>query len=307
MNIPLHHVIRSGIVHFMAFPATMKGEGPILETCRQILADDFFEVIEISWVKDPAVRAKLKGLLASAGIEAKHGGQPRLLSQKLDLNSANEAARRRAIDEIKHAVDEAAEMGIRDVGLLSGSDAVAAERPAAMERLEKSLVELCRYAAKFGGNIVLEVFDRDIDKKCLIGPAVTAREIAERVKRSCPNFGLMVDLSHIPLLGESPAQALQPVREHIAHIHIGNAYFKDRQDPAWGDQHPRFGYPGSANDVPEIVAFLRELFTIGYLRADGTRRGAISFEIKPVGDEDSTVMIAAAKRKLLEAWAKLVT
>jgi len=96
------------------------------------------------------------------------------------------------------------------------------------------------------------------------------------------------------------------VREHIAHIHIGNAYFKDRQDPAWGDQHPRFGYPGSANDVPEIVAFLRELFTIGYLRADGTRRGAVSFEIKPVGDEDSTVMIAAAKRKLLEAWAKLV-
>ena len=104
MNIPLHHVIRPGIVHFMAFPATMKGEGPILETCRQILADDFFEVIEISWVKDPAVRAKLKGLLASAGIEAKHGGQPRLLSQKLDLNSADEAARRRAIDEIKRAV-----------------------------------------------------------------------------------------------------------------------------------------------------------------------------------------------------------
>ncbi len=268
--------------------------------------DDFFEVIEISWIKDAAARAKVKALLAGAGVEAKHGGQPRLLSQKLDLNSADEAARQRAIDEIKHAVEEAAELGIRDVGLLSGSDAVPAERPAAMDRLENSLVQLCRYAAKFSCNIVLEVFDRDIDKKCLIGPADIACEIAERVKRSCPNFGLMVDLSHIPLLGESPAQALQPVREHIAHIHIGNAYFKDRQDPAWGDQHPRFGYPGSANDVPEIVAFLHELFKVGYLRADGTRRGAVSFEIKPVGDEDSTVMIAAAKRKLLEAWAKLV-
>jgi sugar phosphate isomerase/epimerase len=289
----------------MAFPATIKGEGPILETCRQILADDFFEVIEITWIKDPAVRAKLKLLLASAGVEAKHGAQPRLLSQKLDLNSADEPARRRAIEEIKHAVEEAAEMGIRDVGLLSGSDVAPAERPAAMDRLENSLVELCRYAAKSGCNIVLEVFDRDIDKKCLVGPANVAREIAERVKRSCKNFGLMVDLSHIPLLGESPAQALQPVRDHVAHIHIGNAYFKDRKDPAWGDQHPRFGYPGSANDVPEIVAFLRELFAIGYLRADGTRRGAVSFEIKPVGDEDPTVMIAAAKRKLLEAWAKL--
>ena len=306
MNIPLHHVIRPGLIHFMAFPSTMKGEGPILETCHQILADDFFEVIEISWIKDPTTRAKVKALLASAGVEVKYGGQPRLLTQKLDLNSADETARRRAIDEIKHAVDDAAEMGIRDVGLLSGSDAAPAERPAAMDRLENSLVELCRYAAKFGGNIVLEVFDRDIDKKCLIGPAAVACEISERVKRSCKNFGLMVDLSHIPLLGESPAQALQPVREHVAHIHIGNAYFKDRQDPAWGDQHPRFGYPGSANDGPEIVAFLRELFAIGYLRTDGTRRGAVSFEIKPVGDEDPTIMLAAAKRKLLAAWAELV-
>ena len=289
----------------MAFPATMKGEGPILETCRQILADNFFEVIEITWIKDPATRTKVKSLLASAGVEVKYGAQPRLLTQKLDLNNADEAARRRAVDEIKHAVDDAAEMGIKDVGLLSGSDAAPADRPAAMDRLENSLVELCRHAAKFGCNIVLEVFDRDIDKKCLIGPADAAREIAVRVKRSCKNFGLMVDLSHIPLLGESPAQALQPVREHVAHIHIGNAYFKDRKDPAWGDQHPRFGYPGSANDVPEIVEFLRELFTIGYLRADGSRRGAVSFEIKPVGDEDPTVMIAAAKRKLLEAWAKV--
>ena len=230
MNIPLHHVIRPGLIHFMAFPSTMKGEGPILETCHQILADDFFEVIEISWIKDPTTRAKVKALLASAGVEVKYGGQPRLLTQKLDLNSADETARRRAIDEIKHAVDDAAEMGIRDVGLLSGSDAAPAERPAAMDRLENSLVELCRYAAKFGGNIVLEVFDRDIDKKCLIGPAAVACEISERVKRSCKNFGLMVDLSHIPLLGESPAQALQPVREHVAHIHIGNAYFKDRQE-----------------------------------------------------------------------------
>jgi sugar phosphate isomerase/epimerase len=305
MNTPLQHVIRPGIVHFMAFPATMKGEGPILETCRQILTDPYFEIIEISWIKDAAVRAQVKAMIASAGVEAKYGGQPRLLSQKLDLNSADESMRQRAVAEIKSAVDEAAELGIRDVGLLSGLDVPVAERPAAMDRLEKSLVELCRHAANHNCNIVLEVFDRDIDKKALIGPAASAREIATRVKRSCKNFGLMVDLSHIPLLGESPAQALLPVREHIAHIHIGNAYFKERNDPAWGDQHPRFGYPGGANDVPEIVEFLRVLFQIGYLKADGSVRGGVSFEIKPLPGEDSGVMIAAAKRKLNEAWAQL--
>src|SRR5256885_15598577 len=87
-----------------------KGEGPILETCRQILADDYFGVIEISWIKDPAVRAQVKTMIASAGVEAKYGAQPRLLTQKLDLNSADETMRQRAVDEIKSAVDEAAEL-----------------------------------------------------------------------------------------------------------------------------------------------------------------------------------------------------
>lgn len=68
MNIPLHYVMRPGIVHFMAFPATIKGEGPVLETCRQILADPFFEVIEISRIKDPAVRAQVKAMIASAAV-----------------------------------------------------------------------------------------------------------------------------------------------------------------------------------------------------------------------------------------------
>lgn len=305
MNTPLHHHIRPGIVHFMAFPATIKGEGPILETICQILADDYFGVVELSWIKDPAVRAEVKVMIESSGIEAKYGAQPRLLTQKLDLNSADEAMRQRAIAEIKSAVEEAAEMGIRDVGLLSGSDVPVAERPAAMDRLGKSLIECCQHAAEKGCQIVLEVFDRDIDKKALIGPVDTALEIAARVKRVTPNFGLMVDLSHIPLLGESPEQALIPVKDHIAHIHIGNAYFAEITDPAWGDQHPRFGYPGGANDVPEIVAFLRVLFQIGYLKADGSARGNVSFEIKPLPGEDTAVMIAAAKRKLGEAWAQL--
>jgi sugar phosphate isomerase/epimerase len=306
MNTPLHHHIRPGIVHFMAFPATIKGEGPILDTVRHIVADPYFEVIEISWIKDAAVRAQVKALLTGSAVEVKYGAQPRLLTQKLDLNSVDETLRARAVAEIKLAVDEASELGIRDVGLLSGSDVPAAERPAAMDRLEKSLVELCRYAAPKGIYLVLEVFDRDIDKKALIGPAATARDIAERVKRSCGNFGLMIDLSHIPLLGESPEQALLPVKDHIAHIHIGNAYFADhRTSPAWGDNHPHFGFPGGANDVPEIVAFLKVLFQIGYLKADGSARGNVSFEIKPLPGEDAAVMIAAAKRKLGEAWARL--
>jgi sugar phosphate isomerase/epimerase len=305
MNLPLHHCIRPGIVHFMAFPSTMKGEGPVVETLRHLLNDDYFEVVELSWIKDPAARAEAKALVRASGIDARYGAQPRLLSQKLNLNHADADERGKAVAEIKAAVADAADFGLHDVAFLSGSDVPAAERPAAMDRLEDSLDQICTYAAGHDVRIALEVFDRDIDKKALIGPAGTAREIAERVRAKHANFGLIVDLSHIPLLEETPEQALVPVKDYLSHIHIGNAYFQDRADPAWGDAHPSFGYPGSANDVPQIVAFLKTLCAIGYLKTDGSHRGTVSFEIKPVGSDDPLAGIACAKRKLQEAWAQL--
>lgn len=304
MKEPLHHYVRPGIVHFMAHPV-IKGEGPIIESLTELLADRFFEVIEISWIKDPAIRAEAKALIDSSGVDAKYGAQPRLLTQSLDLNSLDESGRQAAVADMRLGIDEAAEMGITDFALLSGPAPAPTDEKAAMDALTTSLNEVCAYASDNGINVALEVFDRGIDKKCLIGPADSAREIAERVKAAHPTFGLIVDLSHIPLLGESPAEALQPVKDHIAHIHIGNAYMDDPTDPAYGDMHPRFGYPGGANDVPEIVAFLKELFAIGYLKTDGSSRGAISFELKPVGSENPQTMIANGQRKLIEAWSQL--
>ena len=74
------------------------------------------------------------------------------------------------------------------------------------------------FPATLLGSITLGIFDRDIDKQRLIGPADSAREIADRVKRSCDNFGLLVDLNHLPLLRESPEEALLPVQDHLAHV-----------------------------------------------------------------------------------------
>lgn len=304
MKEPLHHYVRPGIVHFMAYPV-IKGEGPIIESLTELLADRFFEVIEISWIKDPAVRAEAKALLESSGVSVKYGAQPRLLTQGLDLNSLDATTRERAVAEMRAGIDEAAEMGITDFALLSGPYPGEAHEAAAMDVLTTSLNEICAHASDNGINVALEVFDRAIDKKCLVGPADSAREIAERVKATHPTFGLMVDLSHIPLLSESPAQALQPVKDHLVHIHIGNAYMDNQADPAYGDMHPRFGYPGGANDVPEIVTFLDELFKIDYLKSDGSSRSAISFELKPVGTENSRTLIANGQRKLVEAWSQV--
>lgn len=305
MQSQLENYIKPGIVHFMAYPVLL-GKGPILESLKKIIEDDYFKLIEITWIKDPEIRQKAKQLLETSAIEMKYGAQPRLLSQKLNLNSENESHRLKAVQEIKEAIDDASDFGISDVGILSGTYPGEEKKANAMNLLEKSLLDICTYASTKSVNVVMEVFDQNIDKKCLIGKSADAREIASRVCALHPNFGLMVDLSHTPLLNESPSQALQPVKEFVRHIHIGNCYMGSESDPAYGDNHPRFGYPGGANDVEQIVEFLGELFNIGYLKKDGLSSMPISFEIKPIGDEDPDLVIVNAKRKLAEAWRKLV-
>lgn len=305
MKEPIENYIKPGIVHFMIYPQVIKGEGPILETLEKIISDSFFKVIEVSWIKDDATRAKAKTMLQTSGIDVKYGAQPRLLTQQLDLNSADNDHRIKAVATVKEGILEASELGLQDVGILSGSYTGEASKNRAMDLLEDSLNQICAFAAEKNCNINLEVFDQKVDKKCLIGTAGDAKEIAKRICSKYDNFGLLVDLSHIPLLSETPAEALRPVAQYIRHIHIGNAYMGSITDPAYGDHHPRFGYPGGANNVDEIVAFLDELFHIGYLKSDGSCPMPISFEIKPVGDEDPEDMIAHSKGKLSEAWSKL--
>jgi sugar phosphate isomerase/epimerase len=153
--------------------------------------------------------------------------------------------------------------------------------------------------------LTLETFDRDIDKKALIGPSDLASEFAAEVKRDFPDFGLMYDLSHQPLLFEESESALTLLKDHLVHIHVGNCV---RQEGAagYGDLHPRFGYPGAINDVGELVTFLRALFTVGYLREGSEERPWIGFEVKPQSPaETSEQVIAGTKRVWQEAWSRV--
>jgi len=302
MREPLHHYMKVGIIHFMAYPACMKGEGPVLESLQTFIEDEFFQLVEMAPITDPAVRKEAMARAKAAKLTVGMAGQPVVLVNKLNLNSLDEAERQRAVDMIKGAIDEAAEGGMKRIAVLSGRDPGPEHRQAAMAALATSLKALCNYAAGFGMEFALEVFDQVVDKCALVGPVETAVQIAGMVKPECPNFGLMVDLSHLPLLGETPRQALLPVKDYLMHIHIGNAAFRDKAHPAWGDQHPRFGVEGGENDVAELVEFLRVLLEIGYLSADKQDLPAVSFEVKPMPGEDVKIVIANAKRTLMEAW-----
>ncbi len=297
-------MIKVGIVQFMAYPETMAGEGPVIEAVTTIARDDFFGAIEITHIKDADVRRQVAALLAQSHLTVGFGAQPVQLMNKLDLNSFNEQVRSAGVQVIKSLLAEASEVGAGNLALLSGPDPGPEKRASAIELLVESLVEICRCARElYGMEIILEVFDRDIDKKALIGSTEDAVKVAEAVKQKCSNFGLLIDLSHLPLTRETARHSLQTVQDHLVHVHIGNCVMADTQNPAYGDQHPRFGYPGGEIDVPELTEFLAQLLTIGYLRKG--KQAVVTFEVKPTPGENSDLIVANAKRTLREAWARL--
>jgi sugar phosphate isomerase/epimerase len=292
------------IVHFMAYPKTISGEAPIVDSVSKIAEDPFFGAIEVTWIKDPGERAATKAAIESSHIRVGYGAQPAVLMGKLNPNSLDEAERKRAVDELKARIDEAAEIGARRLAFLSGKDPGDKDRPAALKALVKSTKELCAYGRDRGIGLTCETFDRDIDKKALIGPSEFAAEYASQMRKDHPDFGLMYDLSHQPLLHEESDRALSLLKDYLVHIHIGNGVVEEGR-PGYGDLHPRFGWPGGSNDVPEVIAFIRALVKVGYLKEGQGERPWVGFEIKPQAPgETPERVIAGAKRVWQEAWAR---
>jgi sugar phosphate isomerase/epimerase len=295
--------MKVGLIHFMAFPACMKGEGPIEETVRRIACDDYFSAIEITWIKDPEVRTHVKRIIETSHMVVAYGGQPRLLTQGLNINHLDNAERAKAITTLKEGIDEAYEVGACGFGFLSGKYEEATKERS-YKALTESTKELCAYAKSKGNmKVVHEIFDYDIDKKSLVGPVSIAKRYAQDITKEFSNFGLMVDSSHIPMIHESYKENLTPIKDFIVHAHMGNTVIKDPGCTAYGDTHPRFGFPNSENDVDQLVEYLKMLIEIGYLNTKNPP--ILSFEVKPWADEDPELVIANAKRVLNEAWARV--
>jgi sugar phosphate isomerase/epimerase len=233
------------------------------------------------------------------------GAPPIILGGKLNLNSADDAERKHALDTLQPHIPQAAEVGAKQFVILSGADAPT-ERPAATQRLLDSIRQLCDYGRQYGVSITLETFDRTVDKKALIGPAGEAAALAVTIKADFPDFGLLHDMGHMPLLDETPLPALTTLKAHLVHTHVGNCV-KAPGRPSYGDLHPRFGFPGSENDTAQLVEFLRALFEIGYLRENSPigARPWIGFEMRPQAGETSSAILANIKRTWREAWARV--
>lgn len=298
MREPLAKYFDLGLIQWMSFPPK---DYDLVDTLTKVARDADFTAIEITQIKDDETRATVKHLLAQSGLRVGYGAQPRLLGPGLNPNDLNEEGRLAAEKTLIEAVDEAEYLGAKGIAFLAGKWEEATKEEAYAQLL-KTTINVCRYAAKKDMMVELEVFDYDMDKKALIGPAPLAARFAGDVRNSCNNFGLIVDLSHFPTTYETSKFVIQTTRPYITHLHIGNAVVKPGYE-AYGDLHPRFGFPHSANDMPELLDFFKVCKEEGLFNAEQPLM--LSFEVTPRDDEDAEIIVAQTKRTINRAWALL--
>lgn len=303
MNESIYKYLNVGLIHFMAYPETTKfnKQENLIESIKKVLVDEYFTTIEITHIEDEKKRQEVKKLLEQSHILIAYGIQPRLLGAKLNPNHLEEIERKKAEDMIIESIDEANYLGAKSISFLAGKYDEN-KKDEAYKQLLKTTKNICEYAKNKNISVTLEVFDYDFDKKSLIGPAPYAAQFAKDVRDHSNNFGLLVDLSHLPQTYEYSKFAIQTMKPYISHFHIGNCVMKDSAI-AYGDTHPRFGFPNGVNDVNELKEFLQVMREEGFFNEENPY--IISFEVKPWGNEDSEIIVANAKRTLNRAWALL--
>ena len=274
------------LVHFMAYPELQNGSGNFERAIDQVAEMHFFNAIEIGPVNILEDRKLINKLSKEYEFEIAYGAQPLILNLGLNLNAADKLMRKKALKYLYQATDQAAEIGAKNLVVLSGKDPIEAERPIAYQSLEESLFFLADYAERNGVHVLLEIFDRSVDKKALIGPALEAASFAAQFQAKYSSFGLIYDMGHMPLNNETPELALPILAPYLKEVHLGNCVITPGH-PLFGDKHPRIGYPGGVNNFEELVHFLRWLFKINYLQENSNPELLpwVGFEVKPQENE----------------------
>lgn len=298
MKDSIHKYFQIGTIQWMSHPPA---DYEVLDSIKTICCDDYFDVLEVTQMKEEAVRDSARRMLEQSHIKVCYGAQPRLLGPGLNPNDIDENGRLKAEKTLMDAVDEAEYLGAGGIAFLAGKWEEKTKEKA-YQQLLKTTKNVCDYAAGKGMTVELEVFDYDMDKAALIGPAPYAAKFAADMKCMCSNFGLIVDLSHFPTTYETSKFVIQTLRPFITHFHIGNAVVKEGYE-AYGDQHPRFGFPGGANDTQQLLDFFKILKEEGFF--DQENPYVLSLEVKPWNGEDGDLVLAGTKRVINRAWALL--
>lgn len=283
-----------GINHQFLYPEAMVDPQAHLKTLREIAAFECVDALDCwVWPEKQQAREEIS-ILQGSGKWINYNIGDRPMDEPCFPASPDAARRARSLVTLRREVEFALECGAKKIILGSGPD-VPSERNAAKERFGEILLALSR---EIPGDIALalEPTDRDLDKFFLLGPAAeTAEFIRDTRRKGARQLGMLLDMGHIPIMGDTLASAVKGAGETLEHIHLGNCIVKDRSHPFYGDKHIPWSYPGSEYGPAEAAEFISLLKSAGYFEKENC---TLSFEMRVY---EGTTPVESLSR-FMEIW-----
>jgi sugar phosphate isomerase/epimerase len=298
MTEPLASYARVGLVHHMLHPACLDDPDDHERTLTALARRPDIETLDCCLPYGAERRARLHRVLGGCG-KAHLCYAPFLYpARKLPFTATNSSEQAQIRLLLADQVEQAAAIGATGFITVSGGPPPDQATPAHHAAYADFLGWLCDELRPLGIDALIEPFDTNIDKCYLYGPSADCAALVARLGRD--NLGIELDLAHVPLMGETPAQAIRNVAPILRRVHLGNSVL-DRGDPRYGDTHPPIGYAGGLIDVPELAEGLALLLDVGYLNT--VERGDLVLEITTYPDRSVEETIADNLDRLAQAWA----
>jgi len=293
-------VYQLGINHHLLFAEGMVNASIHEQTLEELLAWPEFAVVDVYCAGDPAQQTREAAMIRASGKTSIYNLPLLATLPGCDPNSTDQATIERTRTAVLPHLDAAANAGATFNNIASGLNPAATERAQAWEGWLDFLSWFGREVAQRGMEAVIEPFDFSIGKNLLIGPTADAvRSIEAMRARDVNSVYLMVDMGHLPIMGESFAHAITLSAPYLRHTHLGSAIIRDSTHPWYGDWHPPLGMPEGEHGVPELANFLRELHKAGYFN---NSRASLTLEMRPYPGMDARSSVDCWLGMMDEAW-----
>ncbi len=248
------------------WPAARDREGDTLAALQWMREQDFFRAFQTVEVPYRQERRAIAQLLHSPNLYLDYCIARVLNEENANLSSLDEAQRARSVRLVKEQLADAHQAEAAAVLMVPGRRPErGADRAAALNALQRSMVELVAYAADRFPNIslVLEPLDVHAHKQHTLGYAAEVVALCDALRAEGLSLRINVDTAHCWLNKEDPLEMLQAVRPSVQEFHFCNCV-TDPTDVRYGDRHLAFGEPGRMTQRT-MADILRTLLSTGFL------------------------------------------
>jgi len=302
MSSRLTKYAKLGLNHHQLFRRALHHPEYHYETLKKVIELDYIEVLDI-FLPYGKYRKPSAEIVRASGKTVIYN-TPSLPVTHLAPCSLNPTAREQMLILMKDQIDAAYLAGADYFLLVSGPDPGIELRREAYQVFYVFLTEVCEYLQSKGNmGLLIEHFDRDIAVKFLCGPSRELVELIRRLNEAGYNAGIELDFAHVPAIGETFEEAVKICFPFLKHVHLGNCIIDDPEHPAFGDQHPPLGCPGSRIGVNETAEILSQLLKCGYLNKEN--RGMLSLEVRPPRGVDKIEFFETNMEMVRRAWRKV--